>query len=151
MNPRHNISILSLSLLCLSRNKPARFAVRWIHTSFCAAWFCCGSAREIPTTVPGLLLGCLFWFWFSFFFNYTLPQTLVYHKEELSCLQVLSLGEGNYWQWTPGLYRPTDQQVNKQQCEQWSQRQWTGSSSEPLISWVWPESRACRVGRMRTF
>lgn len=49
----------------------------------------CGSVTEIPTNVSGLLIGCPFFVLF-FFVNYTLPQTLVYHKEELSCLQFVS-------------------------------------------------------------
>lgn len=146
------ISILSFSLLGLSHNKPVGQEVNpyfifcslsWLFVALLHKYLpmfqdCC----QVVFFCFGVLVGV-------FLITLSLKHWFIAKKNYLVSNFCL-LGKGNYWQWTLGSYTPTEQQANNSVSSA-SQKQWRGNSPEPFISCVWPESRAFRARRMRTF
>lgn len=125
---------------------------KWSDTSFCAACFGCLWQCYRNTYASGLLLGWLFLVLFLFsLIELSLRHWFITKRNYLVSIFCL-LGKGNNRQWSPGLYTPTEQQAkNRWVVQARGNGEATPLGSEPLISCVWPESRAFRAGRMRTF
>lgn len=132
--------------VCLIRNQ-WDLQLQEVNPCLLLSSLLCGSVTEIPTNVSGLLWRSLFLF-FPFI---TLPlKHWFITKTNYLVSNFCIVGRGNNWKWTPGLWTPRDQWENNSVSSA-SQRQWRGSSSETLISSVWPESGAFRARRTRTF
>lgn len=145
VNSRHTISVLSFSLLCLSRNKPVGLAATRSESILAFEQLALRQCYRNTYQCFRIAVGLSFFF---FLLLHCPSNTGLSQRYLVSNFCIV--GRGNNWKWTPGLWTPRDQWENNSVSGA-SQRQRRDSSSETLISSVWPESGAFRAGRTRTF